>query len=376
MADRIDTVAARKALAPRPAPYFQRLEVGGFIGFRKLLDGTGSWVVRWRNDNSKQINETLGTFDTYDLACKAARDWIEHAKGGVTEQISVEEACKRYVSDRNKEKGKATAQDADGRFKRLVYGKQLGKLKLSALKTAHITDWRNSIADTEDDDDDPDAERRAKDTANRYLATLKAALNLAYRMGLVASTAQWDRVSAFKSVGRRRDRFLTLVERKMLLTAAPPDLQKLIKSLLQTGARVGEMASAKVRDLDETGLLAVDGKVGRRIVPLSPETCRYLLECAGNRRADEPLLARENGEAWTRYYWRDLFQITRKAAGFDDDVVMYSLRHCAITEMIVSGIDALSVARITGTSIAMIQNHYGHLMKDKVTNQLAKVRMV
>ena len=44
--------------------------------------------------------------------------------------------------------------------------------------------------------------------------------------------------------------------------------------------------------------------------------------------------------------------------------------------MIVSGIDALSVARITGTSIAMIQNHYGHLMKDKVTNQLAKVRMV
>ena len=376
MADRIDTVAARKALAPRPAPYFQRLEVGGFIGFRKLLDGTGSWVVRWRNDNSKQINETLGTFDTYDLACKAARDWIEHAKGGVTEQISVEEACKRYVSDRNKEKGKATAQDADGRFKRLVYGKQLGKLKLSALKTAHITDWRNSIADTEDDDDDPDAERRAKDTANRYLATLKAALNLAYRMGLVASTAQWDRVSAFKSVGRRRDRFLTLVERKMLLTAAPPDLQKLIKSLLQTGARVGEMASAKVRDLDETGLLAVDGKVGRRIVPLSPETCRYLLECAGKRHADEPLLARENGEAWTRYYWRDLFQITRKAAGFDDDVVMYSLRHCAITEMIVSGIDALSVARITGTSIAMIQNHYGHLMKDKVTDQLAKVRMI
>ena len=183
MADRIDTVAARKALAPRPAPYFQRLEVGGFIGFRKLLDGTGSWVVRWRNDDGKQINETLGTFDTYDLACKAARDWIEHAKGGVTEQVSVEEACKRYVSDRNKEKGKATAQDAEGRFKRLVYGKQLGKLKLSALKTAHITDWRNSIADTEDDDDDPDAERRAKDTANRYLATLKAALNLAYCSG-------------------------------------------------------------------------------------------------------------------------------------------------------------------------------------------------
>jgi site-specific recombinase XerD len=101
-----------------------------------------------------------------------------------------------------------------------------------------------------------------------------------------------------------------------------------------------------------------------------------LIECAGKRDESEPLLARENGEAWTRYYWRDLLQVARKAAGLGDDVVMYSLRHCAITEMIVSGIDPLSVARLAGTSIAMIQNHYGHLMKDKITAQLALVKML
>jgi integrase len=376
MAEKIDTVAGRKALTPRPAPYFQRLEIGGFIGFRKLADGTGTWVVRWRNENDKQINKTLGSFDTFDNACKAAREWIEHAKGGVTEDVTVSEACKRYVTDRRSEKGDSTALDAEGRFKRHVYGTKFGKLKLSRLKTGHVTDWRNALVDVDDDEDDPDAERRAKDTANRNLATLKAALNLAYRMGLIGSTAQWDRVPSFSAVGKRRERFLTTIERKKLLAAAPPDLTKLIKALLLTAARPGEIASAKVGDLNKSGLLTLDGKTGRRTVPIAPDTLKHLAACAGKRDDSEPLLVRENGEAWTRYYWRDLLQEARKSAGLGDDVVMYSLRHCAITEMIVSGIDALSVARLAGTSIAMIQHHYGHLMKDKIAAQLAKVKMI
>lgn len=376
MAEKIDTVAARKALAPRPAPYFQRLEVGGFIGYRKLADGNGSWVVRWRDEHEKQINYTLGSFNTYDLACNAAREWIENAKGGVTEEVTVEEACKRYVTDRRSEKGEATALDAEGRFKRRVYGKKFGKLKLASLKTGHLTDWRNALVNLDDDEDDPDAERRAKDSANRYLATLKAALNLAYRMGLVGSTAQWDRVASFQGVGKRRERFLTTIERKKLIAAAPPDLTKLIKALLMTAARPGEIASAKVGDFDKSGLITLDGKTGRRTVPISPDALKHLIECAGDRDDDEPLLVRENGEAWTRYYWRDLFQEARKSACLGDDVVMYSIRHCSITEMIVSGIDPLSVARLAGTSITMIQRHYGHLMKDKITAQLAMVKML
>ena len=54
---------------------------------------------------------------------------------------------------------------------------------------------------------------------------------------------------------------------------------------------------------------------------------------------------------------------------------MYSLRHCAISEMIVSGIDVMTVAKMAGTSIAMVQRHYGHLVKEKITAQLAKIKM-
>lgn len=377
MAEKIDTVAARKALTPRPAPYFQRLEAGGFIGYRKLSNGEGSWVVRWRDENGKQTNHTLGTFDSFDSACKAAREWLDRAKGGVTEEITVADACRRYVTDRRSEKGENTAKDAEGRFNRLIYSQKIGKLTLSALKTAHITDWRNKqIEIDEDDEEDPDAVRRAKDSANRNLATLKAALNLAYRMGLVSNTAQWDRVESFANVGKRRERFLTVTERKAFYTAATPQLKRLIRALLLTGARPGEIAAANVGDLDRAGLLTLEGKTGRRTVPISPDALAHLIECAGKRPDDSPLIVRDDGERWIRYYWRDEVQVARATANLPDDVVLYSLRHCAITEMLVGGIDPMTVARIAGTSVNMIQRHYGHLIKDSVVAKLAKVKMM
>lgn len=378
MAVKIDTVAARQQLAPRPAPYFTRLETGGYLGFRKLVDGAGTWVARWRDEHGKQINHTLGTFETYDAACKAARAWIGRAKGGVVEDVTVEEACRRYVNDRRKEKGNACADDAEGRFRRFVFATKLGKVKLNALKTAHIIDWRNNLAEIDEEilEDDPDAERRAKDSANRNLATLKAALNLAYRIGLVGSTAQWDRVEAFKKVGQRRVRFLTIPERKKLLLASPPALQNFLKALLLTACRPGELARCKVSDFQKSGLLTVTGKTGRRTIPVSPGALKLFNECAADRDDEQPLFVRTDGNAWTRFDWRDGVKEAREAAGLDNSVVAYSLRHVGITEMIVGGLDLLTVARLTGTSVQMIESNYGHLAQTQVVAKLAKVKMV
>ena len=67
---------------------------------------------------------------------------------------------------------------------------------------------------------------------------------------------------------------------------------------------------------------------------------------------------------------------TRKRAELPEDVVLYSLRHVAISEMLVGGLDPMTVARIAGTSVAMIQRHYGHLLKDKIVAKLARVKML
>lgn len=378
MSVQIDTPTARKLLTPRDDPYFQRLEQGAYIGYRKLDKNCGTWVARWRNEEGKNVSKTLGTFDTFDLACKAVRDWIKNAKGGVTEVITVEEACKRYVINRRIEKGDKNADDAEGRFNRTVYGKPIGRIKLSALKTSHIVDWRNARAEIaeDEDDEDPDAQRRAKDTANRYLTTLKAALNLAYRDSRVSDTAQWDRVKSFEGVSMRRERFLTLPERKKLLLASSPHLDRFVRALLLTAARPGEIANCKVGDFDKSGLLTLDGKIGRRTVPIAPQATKLFIECSADRDSDAPLLTRKDGKAWTRFDWRDEIKDARTTAGLGDDVVAYTLRHVAITEMIVGKIDPLSVAKLAGTSIAMIHRYYGHLMKEQVAAQLAKVKVI
>lgn len=365
----------RAKLQPRREPYWDRIEAGCFLGYRKLDDGTGTWIARWRSESGGQKYHALGSLPTYDEAAKAARDWFQQCQGGSTEVINVEEACKRYVSDRRSEKGEATAKDAEGRFKRLVYGTKFGRIKLSALRTAHITDWRNAqiVRDDDDEDGDPDAERRAKDSANRNLATLKAALNLAYRMGLVPGTAQWDRVEAFKGVSKRREVSLTMADRKKLIAAASPDLTAFLQAMLLTGCRPGELANCVIGDLDPSGLLTVTGKTGRRTIPLSPKALALLKSVSSQRDLDEPLLTR-SGVAWTRFEWRDAFQEARTAAELPETVVMYSLRHVAISEMLVSGIDPMTVSKIAGTSIEMISRHYGHLIRDRVVEQLARVK--
>lgn len=374
MGHNIRKAGERSRLEPRREPYWDRIETGCFLGYRKLDGGAGTWVARWRADDGAQKYRALGAMASYDDAAKDARAWFEQCRGGSTEVVTVEEACKRYVEDRRNEKGEATAKDAEGRFKRLVYGTKFGRIKLPALRTAHITDWRNAQAEIdEDQDDDADAERRAKDSANRNLATLKAALNLAYRMGLAASTAQWDRVEAYKGAAKRRDVSLTMTDRKKLIAAATPDLTTFLSAMLLTGCRPGELAGCVVGDLDPAGLLTVTGKTGRRTIPLSPKALTLLRSAAGKRDDDDPLLAR-SGVAWTRFEWRDAFQEARKAAGLPETVVMYSLRHVAISEMLVSGMDPMTVSKIAGTSIEMISRHYGHLIRERVVAQLAKVK--
>lgn len=378
MGHNIKKAGDRSKLEPRREPYWDRIEAGCFLGYRKLEDGTGTWIARWRNEEGGQKYHAIGSTPSvgYDTAVKAARQWFAQCKGGSTEVITVEEACRRYVIDRRTEKGEGTAKDAEGRFNRLVYGTKFGKIKLPSLRTAHIADWRNAqVAQDDDAEDDPDAKRRAKDSANRNLATLKAALNLAYRMGLASSTEQWDRVQSYQEVAKRRDVSLSMLDRKKLITAASPDLKVFLNAMLLTACRPGELAGCMVGDLDPAGLLTVAGKTGRRTIPISPKALALLKSAAGDRDLDEPLLTR-SGVAWTRFEWRDAFQEARRAAGLAESVVMYSLRHVAISEMLVAGIDPMTVSKIAGTSIAMISSNYGHLIKERVVEQLARVKAI
>ncbi len=378
MTNPIDSKTKRDRLTPNREPYWTRLRTGLFVGYRKLRNGDGTWIARWRNDEGKQKTHALGTFDRYDTAAQAAGEWAQNCElGASTTTTSVKQACEAYVNKLSAEGRTASSNDAKGRFRRLVDDKRIGRLALDKLRTTHVTEWLNAQIDHSDTATE-ESIRQSKDTANRNLASLKAALNLALRNRLVATDAGWKTVQAFSRVGERRgNAFLTIEQRTALITAAPPDLQLFITAMLHTGARPGELASMNVANYNPTlGTITLTGKTGRRTTGISTAAKTFfdtlILDVDGNL----PMLRKADGERWDKDAWKYPFRDAAATANLPDDVVMYSLRHTAISEWIRNGIDTFQIAKMVGTSMAMIEKHYGHLRHADVTARLDQIRVV
>ena len=382
--DEIDTMTKRARLLPRREPYWSIIRKGLAIGFRKLHEGDGTWIARWRDEEGKQKYNSLGHFaelaevQRYDQAATAARAWGDNCELGVSPKATtVEGVCKDYVSDLKAEGRRDTAKDAEGRFSRLVYGKPIGKRAIDKLTSRHVREWLTKQIDDDEDADDEDI-RRSKDSANRNLATFKAALNRAYKNRLVANDSGWATVTAFEKVGaRRKDAFLTLAQRKALLDACPADLALLVKAALLTGARPGELANLNANDFDkQLGTLTLTGKTGARTVAISTAAAQFFAEVTKDRIGNAPMFTTTYGKRWDKDAWKDVFKDAAKAAGLSDLVVMYSLRHTAISEMVMAGMDSFIVAKLTGTSVEMIEKNYGHLKHSVVTAKLDRVAML
>ena len=377
MKTNITTKTDRAKLQPRREPYWKALRTGGFVGYRKLENGNGTWIARWRDEAGKQKYRALGEFEDYDEAAKKAGEWLDQNETGTsTKATTIEAVCRDYVAHIKTHKSTDTAKDADMRFTRLVYGKPIAKLAIDRLKSNQVRAWLNDQLAGIDDTDD-EAMRKAKASANRNLISFKAALNFAFKSRLVSSDSAWKTVSRFGQTDKRRERFLTLDERQRLLSACRDDLRQFVEGLLLTASRPGELSDCTVRDFDRVaGTLTLDGKTGRRTVTLSSAAINFFTQASKNKTPLAPLLARQDGLSWNKDYWQDKFSKAVKKAGLPGDVVIYSIRHCAISEMIAHGMDSFIVASLAGTSTDMIDRFYGHLKHDRTRAKLDAVQML
>ena len=378
MSNAIDSKTKRDKLTPRREPYWSPLQKGAAVGFRKLETGDGTWIARWRDDEGKQKYRALGNLEKFDDAAKAARAWVDSceqgAKTGVT---TVKEVCEDYIKALKAEGRHDTAKDAEGRFTRLVYDEPIAKLPIDKLRATNVSKWLNDQIEDDEDADEEDV-RRSKDSANRNLATLKAALNRGLQHRLVATDSGWATVQKFPKVGARRpDAFLGMEQRKALLAACPDDLALFVKAALLTGARPGELATLNAGDFDkQLGALSLTGKTGRRTVAISSAAVAFFIEASKNKLPAAPMLATSFGQRWNKDSWKKIFKDAVEASKLPDAVVMYSLRHTAISEMILAGMDSFIVAKLAGTSVAMIEANYGHLRHDVVAAKLDRVAML
>jgi integrase len=371
MAVHLDRVDARGKLKPRRGPYWQRLAAGRFLGFRYLSAAScGNWLARVYEGQKKYVQRPLGDFDTlpekqrFDAARKAADEWFSHLDvGGSTDTASVKSACEAYVEHLKIENSETASLDAAGRFRRLVYGDPIAGVDLSKLTALQVAGWKKRVL----------AKGGTHGSFNRNATALRAALNLARKRRCVASDHAWiDELAPFEDADGRRDLYLARPGRRKLIQKAAKEAQPFIRALALMPLRPGDVANLDAGHLDSRhGILAVPrGKTRSRLIPLSGETLAHVRACAKGKRPADPLFCRADGRRWDRFAWREAINDSVAAAKLPEAVCAYTLRHSAITDLIVSGLDLFHVAQLGGTSIAMIEKHYGHLQRRQVREGL------
>jgi len=371
----LDRVADRARLTVRRDPYWQRLTQGRYVGFRRMSAGTpGTWLARFY-DGEKYAYSTLGDFadraekDRFDAAKVGAEDWFRQLDlGGSTEKVTVKAACEAYLEHLKQENSERSSKDAKGRFERLVYKDPIARVELAKLKRHHVEAWRTRALEA----------GGGRGSFNRNATTFRAALNLARKNELVGTDHAWrEHLKPFENATKRRTLYLDGAARRKLIEKAPAEVQPLLRTLALLPMRVGEVASLKVEHLNvRTKVLSVPtGKTAPREIPLGGEAFAHLKACAAGKLPAAWLIARADGRQWDRFAWRDMIRDGVKAAKLPRATSAYTFRHSTITDLLTQGLDTLTVGRIAGTSLSMIEKHYGHLRLEHARDALEKLAL-
>lgn len=389
----LGAVQTRDRLKAQHEPHWLKLSNGCYLGFRRLTaNSTGTWLARYRADSGKQQKRSLGEFaealpsQRFDVAKRAAEDWFKHlGKGGSVEKVTVRVACERYVTHVRSTRSDSPADDLEMRFKRWVYNdKSISDVEIAKLTKTRIEAWRNAMAKTpvtvnRDKRESPITRVRAPSSVNRDIAGLRAALNFAHDAGSVTSDMAWRvALRPAKNADGRRELYLDPQQRRKLIENAPPDLAAFLQGLSRVPLRPGALAALTVGHFEVRLSVVKTGKdkAGHdRKIKLPPGTAEMFAKCCEGRLPTDPLLCRGDGVAWNKDMWKGPIKTAAAAAELSPSTTAYTLRHSVITDLVTGGLDLLTVAQLSGTSVAMIERHYGHLRADHAAAALARLEL-
>lgn len=402
---------------------------GKYLCYRRPKSGaSGSWFARWRpEDGDRQIHQVrLGGADdfleangvdtlTYREAHRKAETWFTEMAQNHHRQVTgeviqkgpytVADAMKDYLGD-------AALRGVKG-LKIMTLTDQahispiLGDIPVNKLSKKRIEDWLHALAEAprrktgrrraEGEEvqvlEAPatDDERRArKDTANRILTNLRAALNFAHQSGKVTGPTLWREVKKFKNAGTARVRFLSVVEQRRLVNVCPPGFKELVQAALYTGCRYGELCRLQVRDFDpKAGTVFIETtKSGKpRHVTLNSEGIDWFKQQVAGKPSNATLLTRPNAKGTERkgatdpFAWgpHDQKKAMKKACEDAklDPLGFHELRHTYASGLVNRGVPLAFVAEQLGhVDTSMVEKHYGHLSPKAKTDAIRKLAPV
>jgi integrase len=356
-----------KAL-PAPARgnkvFFDSGGVKGF-GCRVTTSGSRAFVLRYRRRaDGQQRLFTIGSYPAWGVG--AARDEAKRLKraidGGADPvgemqdsrgAATVADLCSRFLADYVPRKRPATARDYRQQVNVDILP-ALGRVKVAALSHADVDAFHRKIS------------ARAPTHANRVLACLSKMFSLAIRWG-------WRADNPCKGIERnsenKRQRYLSGAELARL-TAALVELRdqgaaNVVRMLLLTGARRGELLAAKWSDFDlDAGVWTKPGSTTKQKtshrVPLSQAACRLLTEMQRAAESEWLFPARFTPH---RLDIDDAWGVLRKTADIHD-VRLHDLRHTYASVLASSGLSLPIIGALLGHTTAQTTMRYAHLLDD------------
>lgn len=369
----------RERLKARREPYWQKLVDGGYLGFRR---GPNTWIARYRGRDGRQTYHALAASD-YVEAKKQAEDWFTQLGSAVVrapKSGTVKNALETYLAWLREHGRDDAAKVSEQRFRGIVWNDPLAKVQLADLTRDDMKEWRDRLR-----------EGRQPRSINRHVRSIVAGLNRAHAEGHVGNPEAWKLPPLSDDVDDAGETAVLLSpeQRKALVSAATPAAAAFMRGLELTGARPKELAEATVADLDsKNGILRLQHRKGRparlrvRAVVLSADGATFFEKQAKKKGLHDRLFADSEGRPWERHEWaREIREAIAKnnntAKGknrIPAGASAYSFRHARISELLqVHGVDPLTVAAQTGTSLRMIERAYFRFIPDAMRDKLAAI---
>jgi integrase len=373
----------RLDLSERPEPYWSKLGKGAYIGFRR---GPNTWIARYRDRAGKQnyhaLAVAISSLEEYADAKGLAEAWFAQmggTAGGSVRRGTVREALAAYVEDLERHGRAGAAKTARPLFRLIVESDPIADLKLENASRSDFLGWRDRLT-----------KGRQLQSINRYVGNVAAGLNKALELGFIGDARAWKLQVLTNDSNHDESTavFLMPAQRKSILANATAAAADFFRALELTGARPGEIARATVADFDGEQLRLTHRKGRRprlrtRYTVLTEEGIAFFRTMSRDKLPSARLFYRDNGKPWTYQTWGESMRAAitayhakcltknRLPAGAS----AYSFRHSRISELLqIHGIDPLTVAVQTGTSLFQIEKTYFKFIPQALKDKLAAVK--
>ena len=312
---------------------------------------SGAWQLRYYDADGER--RTGGSFKSKTEALDHYRQKIEPVLGGglvAAPEMTLAELVDVFLERHAQIRSAATVRTLRHRLARPL--RVFGAIPLRELEgmSGDLADFRATLP-----------ARFAHDVMRALRQTFAAGVRYGYMESNPAVAA-----GANPSPTPRPVRAYTLAELDALDAELGPEYGPLVPLVAATGLRPLEAARLERRDVDRTRrLLTVRGQktVGsRREVPLSRRALAALDRIPA--RLDTPLLfpAPEGGPLNLNNFRRREWLPAVKASGVARPARIYDLRSTFASNALAAGVTVFELARVMGTSGAMVERHYGALI--------------